>query len=148
MPHFTYCNNCCTFGLVKSLFFSCIVYCFRNLHPFSTGTHCMRLDSKTLKNLEVFKNQVSNLDYYIATWPTVTDLALYVWDRRHVWDVFCLTVQATSANLNIQSSRRLKQSKCIREPSWSRQTECMCNTIYTNTFTRTQTKALTDIFIP
>lgn len=29
-----------------------------NLQPFSTGTYCMKLNSKTLENLEIFKNQV------------------------------------------------------------------------------------------
>ena len=35
-----------------------VVYTCSNLQPFSTGTQCMKLNSKTLENLEIFKNQV------------------------------------------------------------------------------------------
>ena len=39
---------------------SYMIFSLSNLQPFSTGSHCMRLNSRTLENLEIFKNQVSH----------------------------------------------------------------------------------------
>ena len=51
-----------------------VSYC-SNLHPFSSGTNCMRLNSRTLENLEIFKNQVC----MACGWISIIDICIFTW---------------------------------------------------------------------